>query len=196
MRPRRLELTASVGFASQGADNEAPHGLASLGWNALNGRNEEGASQVIARRGGALALICLMSAFVVGCAATPPPAPLAPAISSDQLVGKWGFAAYHKDTDRARTIKEAAAQCNRPYVINKGPTGGVMMNLADQRELSELVLKAGPNGNTYLGPPGDAGTADDRIVTNVDPNSFTTVWVDPDNASRYGTSVYVRCGKR
>jgi hypothetical protein len=159
---------------------------------------KEGASQVILRRGGALALVCLISAFVVGCGETPPPTPaiVAPAVSADQLVGKWGFAAYHKDEDRARTIKEAAAQCNRPYVINKGPTGGLMMNLADQKELSELVLKAGPNGQTYLGPPGDAGTADDRIVSNVDANSFTTIWVDPDNASRYGTSVYVRCGKR
>jgi hypothetical protein len=157
-----------------------------------------GTSVGIARRGGALALVGFLSALVVGCAATPPPpAPtLAPAISPDQLVGKWGFAAYHKDTDRARTIKEAAAQCNRPYVINKGPSGGVMMNLADQKELSELVLKPGPNGQTYLGPPGDAGTADDRIVTNVDANSFTTDWVDPDNASRYGTSVYERCGKK
>ena len=124
------------------------------------------------------------------------PAIVAPAVSADQLVGKWGFAAYHRDEDRARTTKEAAAQCNRPYVIAKGPNGGVMMNLADQKELSELVLKAGPNGQTYLGPAGDAGTADDRIVSNVDANSFTTVWVDPDNASRYGTSVYVRCGKR
>jgi hypothetical protein len=33
-------------------------------------------------------------------------------------------------------------------------------------------------------------------VLNVDPNSFTTIWVDPDNASRYGTMVYERCGKR
>lgn len=164
----------------------------------FSGWSEEGASQVIARRGGALALVCLMSAFVVGCGETPPPAPaiVAPAISPDQLVGKWGFAAYHKDTDRARTIKEAAAQCNRPYVINKGPTGGLMMNLADQKELSELVLKAGPDGQTYVGPPGPPATPDDRIVTNVDANSFTTIWVDPDNASRYGTSVYVRCGKR
>ncbi len=71
-----------------------------------------------------------------------------------------------------------------------------MMYLADSSDLTELVLKPGPNGNTYLGPPGDAGTADDRIVTNVDPNSFTTIWVDPDNASRYGTMVYERCGKR
>ena len=164
----------------------------------MNCRNEEGATQVIARRGAGLALICLFSVFAVGCAENPPPAPaiVAPAVSADQLVGKWGFAAYHRDEDRARTTKEAAAQCNRPYVIAKGPTGGVMMNLADQKELSELVLKAGPNGQTYLGPAGDAGTADDRIVSNVDANSFTTVWVDPDNASRYGTSVYVRCGKR
>ena len=90
-----------------------------------------------------------MSAFVVGCGrAASAPAIVAPAISPDQLVGKWGFAAYHKDTDRARTIKEAAAQCNRPYVITKGPTGGLMMNRADQKELSELVLKAGPDGQT------------------------------------------------
>jgi hypothetical protein len=171
--------------------------LACLGWNAFNGRNEEGASQVIARRGGALALVGLLSLFVAGCGPTPPtPAIVAPALSPDQLVGKWGLASYHKDEDRARTLKEAAAQCNKPYVINKGPSGGVMMYLADQKELSELVLKGGPTGQTYLGPPGDAGTADDRIVTNVDPNSFTTVWVDPDNASRYGTMVYVRCGKR
>jgi hypothetical protein len=163
------------------------------------GRNDiRGLPVMIAGRGGALALVCLISAFVVGCGENPPPTPaiVAPAVSADQLVGKWGFAAYHRDEDRARTIKEAAAQCNRPYVINKGPTGGLMMNLADQKELSELVLKAGSSGQTYLGPPGDAGTADDRIVSNVDANSFTTVWVDPDNASRYGTSVYVRCGKR
>lgn len=149
-------------------------------------------------RTGALALAGLGVAFLAGCATEPPPAPVvaAPSISSDQLVGKWGFAAYHRDSDRTRTIKEAAAQCNKPYVIAKGPTGGVMMNLADQADLTELVLKAGPNGATYLGPPGDAGTADDRIVTNVDPNSFTTNWVDPDNAARYGTSVYERCGQK
>jgi hypothetical protein len=157
-----------------------------------------GASQVIARRGGALALVGLLAAFLAGCGETPPPTPaiVGPAVTADQLVGKWGLASYHKDEDRARTIKEALAQCNKPYVINKGPSGGVMMYLADSKELSELILKAGPSGQTYLGPPGDAGTADDRIVANVDPNSFTTIWVDPDNASRYGTMVYERCGKR
>jgi hypothetical protein len=152
----------------------------------------------IAFRTAALALAGLGAALLAGCATEPPPAPVvaAPSVSADQLVGKWGFAAYHRDTDRERTIKEALAQCNKPYVIAKGPSGGVMMNLADQATLSELVLKVGPDGTTYVGPPGDAGTADDRIVTNVDANSFTTNWVDPDNAARYGTSVYERCGQK
>jgi len=165
---------------------------------ALSGRRFEGAFLEIAVRSGALALAGLVTVLFAGCATQPPVAPVvaAPSVSPDALVGKWGFAAYHRDSDRTRTIKEALAQCNRPYVINKGANGGLMMNLADQAELSELVLKAGPEGKTYLGPPGDAGTADDREVLNVDPNSFTTVWVDPDNASRYGTSVYERCGKR
>ncbi len=149
-------------------------------------------------RTGAFALVGLGAALLAGCATEPPPPPVvaAPAISPDQLVGKWGFAAYHRDADRARTMKEAAAQCNKPYVIAKGPNGGLMMNLADQAELSELVLKPGPDGQTYLGPAGPAPTADDRIVQNVDPNSFTTVWVDPDNVARYGTSVYERCGQK
>jgi hypothetical protein len=149
-------------------------------------------------RTGALALAGFYAAFLAGCATepTPPPVAAAASVSPDQLVGKWGLAAYHRDSDRTRTIKEAAAQCNKPYVIDKGPTGGVMMYLADQPQRSELVLKAGPDGRTYLGPPGAAATADDRIVDNVDSNSFTTVWVDPDNAARYGTMVYERCGQK
>lgn len=147
----------------------------------------------------ALAFGGIGAALLAGCATEPAPPPAAaavPGVSADQLVGKWGFAAYHRDTDRARTIKEALAQCNKPYVISKGANGGVMMNLADQADLSELVLKAGPDGKTYLGPPGDAGTADDRIITNVEPNSFTSTYVDPDNTARYGTSVYERCGQK
>jgi hypothetical protein len=151
----------------------------------------------MAHRSGGLAFAGLLSAFVAGCAETPPPAvTTAPSVAPDMLIGKWGFASYHKDADRPRTIKEATAQCNKPYVINKGPNGGLMMNLADQATLSELVLKTGPDGATYLGPPGAAGAADDRQVLDVDANSFTTVYVDPDNAARYGTSVYERCGKR
>lgn len=162
-------------------------------------RPQRGALLGMADRGGALAIAGLMAAVLAGCASEPPPAPVvaAPSISPEALVGKWGFAAYHRDSDRPRTVKEALAQCNKPFVINKGPNGGLMMYLADQPKLTELVLKPGSDGKTYLGPPADPpGAADDRQVLDVDANSFTTIYVDPDNSSRYGTSVYERCGKR
>jgi hypothetical protein len=110
------------------------------------------------------------------------------------LVGRWGLASYQKDADRPRTEKEARGQCNKPYVITRGPNGGVMMHLADQKQPQELVLKGGPGGKTFLGPAGPAGGPDDRVVFAVDPGSFTVTWVDPENASRYGTMVYERCG--
>ncbi len=144
---------------------------------------------------GAAILTLMFAAGLAGCASAPTPETTAapPGVTADQLVGKWGLASYHKDEDRARTIKEARSQCNKPYVITRGPTGGVMMYLADQSELQELVLKGGPGGKTFVGPPGDAGGSDDREIIDVDPNSFTTIFVDPDNAHRYGTMVYVRC---
>ena len=120
------------------------------------------------------------------------PVPAAPGVDPQSLVGSWGLASYHKDEDRLRTEKEAKGQCNRPYVIARGPGGGVMVHLADQKEPQELVIK-GRGSKNYLGPAGDAGGVDDREVTNLGPNGFTMIWVDPDNAHRYGTMVYVRC---
>jgi hypothetical protein len=152
-----------------------------------------------AHKSGALVVATLLGAALAGCQSSEPPVPVAaatPGVSADALIGKWGLAAYHRDTDRARTMKEASAQCNKPYVITQGPSGGVMMYLADQATPQELVLKPGSDGKTYLGPPGPAPTADDREVLDVDPNSFTTIWVDPDNSSRYGTMVYERCGAK
>ena len=134
--------------------------------------------------------------FLAGCSSEPPPAPIVPSVSPDALVGSWGLASFHNDKDRARTEKEARAQCNKPYVITRGPTGGVMMHLADQPQPQELVLKAAPGGQTYVGPAGDAGGSDDRLVSAVDEKSFTVNWVDPETAGRYGTMVYERCGKR
>lgn len=128
------------------------------------------------------------------------PAPAAPPpevkIAADDLVGDWGLASYRKDEDRERTEKEAAAQCNKPYVISKGVKGGVMMYLADESKASELVIKVAPDGKVYLGPPGDPGQTVDREVLSFDGHSLVTRFVDPDAADRYGTMVFVRCGAK
>ncbi len=148
----------------------------------------------------ALALFSMsavVAAALAGCQSVDrPPSPSGQAAATgsvEPFVGKWGFAAYHRDTDRPRTEKEARSQCSNAYVISKGPNGGVMMNLADEKDKSELFLKQG-GGKSYLGPPGPAPMLEDSEVLQVDSKSFTTRYMDPDASSRYGTSIYVRCG--
>ena len=114
----------------------------------------------------------------------------------EELVGRWGFTSYQKEADRARTIATARGLCRSPYVIAKGPSGGVMMHLADERQPTELRLKGSPDGRNYIGPDGDAGGPQDREIVSFDGRVLVTRYVDPDAAKRYGNMVYVRCSPR
>jgi len=138
-----------------------------------------------------------MPSFGTSTPDTPPPPPGAAAMPSkyapEEFVGRWGFTSYQKEADRARTINTARGLCRTPYVIAKGPGGGVMMHLADERQPSELRLKGSPNGKNYIGPDGDAGVPQDREIVSFDGRVLVTRYVDPDAANRYGNMVYVRC---
>ncbi len=148
--------------------------------------------------------MALLALLVAGCATAPqaPPEPAAPAVvptlppafPNQELIGRWGYAAFHRPDDRARTEAAARAQCNKPYVISAGPGGGVMMYLADDSQMHELTLKGHPNGKTYLGPQGEPGGPQDREVISFDGRVLVLHWVDKEVAGRYGTGVYVRCG--
>ena len=140
-----------------------------------------------------LTCIALLSACAGGPDGPTPIASAPASIASDALVGRWGLAAYHRESDRPRTEGEAKRQCNNPYVITRGATGGVIMHLADQAEPMELFLKGGPGGVNYLGPAGAPGVPEDREVFAVSEKSFSVKWVKPDNANRYGMMIYVRC---
>jgi hypothetical protein len=129
---------------------------------------------------------------------SPPPeqqaGPEVPAtIRVSEVIGRWGYAAYHKPEDRQRTETAARSQCNHPFVIGQGPTGGVMMYLADQSQLQELRLKGGPGGKNYVGPSGPAPAPQDREIVSFDGRVMVMVFVDAEIAGRYGTGVYVRC---
>jgi hypothetical protein len=144
---------------------------------------------------GGASVVAGLAATLASCSSdfesTPPPA--RPSVTVDMLVGNWGLASYHKDSDRVRTEAAARAQCNKPYVISKGPSGGVMMYLADEPEAQELVVKAA-DGKTYIGPASDPpGGQLDREVVSFDNSEFVTQWVDPEVVSRYGTMVFARC---
>jgi hypothetical protein len=153
-----------------------------------------------------LASLAALCAGLAACTATtpavqaPPPeaaAVEAPAIPSkyrpEEIVGRWGYGAYHNDSDLARTTAAARGQCGQPVVINRGPSGGVMMYLADSADLQELQLKGSQNGKNYIGPPGDPGGPQDREIVSFDGRTMVLRWMDPEVAGRYGTGVYVRC---
>ena len=124
-------------------------------------------------------------------------APEVPAtIRAQELVGKWGLASYQNPADRARTEKQAAAQCKQPYTIGAGQSGGVVMHLADQATPQELRVKGSRSGKNYIGPAGPPGGEQDREIVSFDGRVLITRFTDPDAATRYGNMVYVRCGPR
>ena len=126
----------------------------------------------------------------------PPPGAQAK-IANDQLVGVWGLGAYHRGSERARTIPEAKAQCSNPYAITRGANGGLMMHVADSSDLFELAVRIGPDGKTYLGPLDKPAISQwDREIVSYEGGVVTARWVDPEVASRYGVSVFVRCSGR
>src|SRR3954452_3400230 len=141
---------------------------------------------------------CASQQFSLGTSPAPEPppaaAPLPASIPAQDLVGRWGLAAYHKDEDRPRTEAAARGQCKQPYNISRAPSGCVIMHLADQAQPTELSLKGGPDGKNYIGPGEDpAGGARDREIVAFDGRVLITRFTDPEVAGRYGTSVYVRC---
>jgi hypothetical protein len=145
-----------------------------------------------------------LALWLAGCATGPqleqPGAPsvvqtLPPAFPPQDIVGRWGLAAYHKEEDRPRTEAAAVAGCKQPYVITLGPSGGVMMHLADEATPTELRLKGAPGGKTYIGPAdAEPGSAQDREVVAFDGRILILRWMDSEVQGRYGTMVYVRCG--
>ena len=147
-------------------------------------------------------LLGACSSFSLGSSsptAAPEPgvAPEMPAtIRSDELVGKWGLASFQNPADRARTEKQAQAQCKQPYTIGAGQSGGVVMHLADQATPQELRLKGSQGGKNFIGPAGPPGGEQDREIVSFDGRVLITRFVDKDAATRYQTLVFVRCGPR
>ncbi|HEY6993848.1 MAG TPA: hypothetical protein VH397_09065 [Xanthobacteraceae bacterium] len=159
------------------------------------------------RFGWSIVAVALSALALGACTTTPgpqadatpagPPQPEIPAkVRPSEIVGRWGYAAYHKAEDRARTEANARGQCKQPFVIGQGPTGGVMMYLADSNQLQELRLKGSPNGHDYIGPAGQTPGPQDREILSFDGRVMLLKFVDPETDGRYGTGVFVRCAPR
>jgi len=152
-----------------------------------------------------LVAVALSALALSACSTTPspqvaasaPPEPEIPArVRPTEIVGRWGYAAYHKPEDRMRTEANARGQCKQPYVIGQGANGGVMMYLADSSQLQELRLKGSSAGKDYIGPPGRPPGVQDREILSFDGRVMILKYVDPEVDGRYGTGIFVRCAPR
>ena len=127
-----------------------------------------------------------------------PPPPVAsgpaprPGVAAEDIVGRWGIAAFHKPEDRPRTEAAARNQCAQAYVINRSSTGVAMLG-HDSPKVQDMTIKASQDGKTYIGPGPEPGATDDREVVSFDGRVLVLRWMDPEVASRYGTMVLVRC---
>lgn len=149
--------------------------------------------------------ITLSALALTGCSTTPspqmeaaaPPQPELPSkVRPSEIVGRWGYAAYHKPEDRARTEANARGQCKQPFVIGQGSNGGVMMYLADSNQLQELRLKGSTDGHDYIGPAGQTPGPQDREILSFDGRVMVLKFVDRETDGRYGTGIFVRCAPR
>ena len=153
-----------------------------------------------------IALVLVLFALgLSGCATGPqieqPGAPavvptLPPAFPPQDIVGRWGLAAYHKEEDRARTEAAATGQCKQPYVITLGPNGGVMMHLADQATANRATPERRARWQNLhrAGLKIRRAGAQDREVVLFNGRILILRWMDSEMQGRYGTMVYVRCG--
>jgi hypothetical protein len=154
----------------------------------------------------AVATALAFALALTGCATRTPqpgataaalPQPEIPArVRAAEIVGRYGYAAFHKPEDRARVEANARGQCKQPFTIGQGANGGVTMYLADSTQLQELRLKGSPSGRDYIGPPGETPGPQDREIVSFNDRVLLLKFVDPEIDSRYGTGVFVRCAPR
>ena len=129
-------------------------------------------------------------------AAPPPEAEMPAKVRPSEIIGRWGYAAYHKPEDRARTEANARGQCKQPFVIGQGPNGGVMMYLAEFQSAPGASPQGHGGRRDYIGPAGETPGVQDREIMSFDGRVLVMKYVDPEVDGRYGTGVFVRCAPR
>jgi hypothetical protein len=150
--------------------------------------------------------LAFSAVVLAGCTTSPqqpqptpvalPPPEIPARVRASEIIGRWGYAAYHKPEDRARTEANARGQCKQPFVIGQGTSGGVMMYLADSAQLQELRLKGSQGGRDYIGPAGQTPGPQDREIVSFDGRVLVLKYVDPEVDGRYGMGIFVRCAPR
>jgi hypothetical protein len=108
---------------------------------------------------------------------------------TDELVGRWGVAAYWNAADAGRTEAAARSACAQPYVISRGPGGGAMMFESFEGRPREMEI----SGRQIVAKSGDAKHTKD--ITAWTGRMLVFNYVDEEGRRKYGNMVFVRCGR-
>jgi hypothetical protein len=114
---------------------------------------------------------------------------MAQAPRTEDLVGRWGVAAYWKAEDAAKIQAAARSACSQPYSITRGPTGGVMMFESFEGRPREMMVR----GSQIVAASGDSRQTKD--ITSWNGSTMVFNYVDEEAKRKYGNVVFVRCGR-
>jgi hypothetical protein len=112
------------------------------------------------------------------------------ALRTEDLVGRWGVASFFNPAQSAQVIAAARGACAQPYVVNRGRNGGAVMFEAFEGRPREVVVR----GNRIEAME-DPSPQTSKQILSWDGRMLQFRYAEGEAATKYGTMVFVRCGR-
>ncbi len=113
----------------------------------------------------------------------------AQALRTEDLIGRWGVAAYWSDSDAAKITAQARGFCSQPYVITRGAEGSARMFEAFEGRPQDVVVQ----GGQIVAASGSARAT--KAIQSWNGSVLVFNYVDDEPKRKYGNMVFVRCGR-
>jgi hypothetical protein len=109
---------------------------------------------------------------------------------TEELVGRWGVAAYWNDADASKVTAQAKSFCSQPYVISRGANGGAMMFEPFDGKPKEIRVQSG-----QIVAADGSGSRTTKTITSWNGSTLVFNYIDEEAKRKYGNMVFVRCGR-
>lgn len=113
----------------------------------------------------------------------------AQSLRTEDLIGRWGVAAYWSEADAAKTTAQAKGFCSKPYVVSRGANGAARMFEAFEGRPQDVTVQ----GNQIVAVDGSPRAA--KAIQRWDGATLVFNYVDEEAKRKYGNMVFVRCGR-
>ena len=113
----------------------------------------------------------------------------AQALRTEDLIGRWGVAAYWSDSDAAKVTAQARGFCSQPYVITRGAEGSARMFEAFEGRPQDVVVQ----GGQIVAASGSARAT--KAIQSWNGSVLVFNYFDDEPKRKYGNMVFVRCGR-